>query len=166
MTRIDRLIRFIVKCIEFWNCFYSSYFVSISKCCYMQSMPGDTCDRTCAYPHPCKIPRTREKSPVPTSLLTVQSHMPNRNHVVATATPVTITSCFHNSALSCFILNEIFDMLQQQETLFCGYTNHGSHVQIQISKSNHSCKRGCTCELTLLHQFLPGMDCLCEIINL
>ena len=121
-------------------------------------MPGYTCDRTCTCPHTCKIPRTSEKTPVPTSLLTVQSFMPNRNYVVPTATQVTITFCFHNSALSCFILNEIFDMLQQLETLFCEYTSLRSHVQIQISKSNHSCKRGCTCELTLLHQVLPGMD--------
>jgi len=30
---------------------------------------------------------------------------------------VTVTFCFHNSALSFFILNELFDMLQYQETL-------------------------------------------------
>ena len=30
---------------------------------------------------------------------------------------VTVIFCFHNSVLSFFILNEIFDMLQQQETL-------------------------------------------------
>ena len=113
--------------------------------------PGSPCPETCtiarACPQTCKIPRTSEKSPVPTSLLTVQLHTPNRNYVVATAILVTVTFCFHNSALSWFILNEIFDMLQQQETLFCGYTNLRSHVQIQISNSNHSCKRGCTCEL-------------------
>ena len=75
-----------------------------------------------------------EKSPVPTSLSTAQSHMQNRNYVVATATQVTVTFCLHNSALSCFILYELLDMLQQQETPFCGYTNLGSHMQIQISK--------------------------------
>ena len=84
-----------------------------------QSMPGNTCDRTCTCPHTRKIPRKGGKSPVPTSLLTVQSQMPNRNYVVATATLVTVIHCFNNSALSCFILNEIFDMLQQRETLFC-----------------------------------------------
>ena len=74
----------------------------------------------------CKIPNTSEKSPVPTSLSTVQSQMPNRNFVVAAATLVTVTLCFHNFALSCFTLNEAFDKLQQQETLYCGYTNPGS----------------------------------------
>ena len=47
-------------------------------------------------------PPTSEKSPVTTSSLTVQLHMPNRNNVVATATLVTVTFCFHNSVLSCF----------------------------------------------------------------
>ena len=129
----------------------------------MQSIPGDTCDRMWVCPYTYKIPRTSEKSPVPTSLLTVQLHMPNRNFVVATNTQVTVTFCFHNSALSCFILYEIFDILQQQETLFCGCTNLRPHVQIKISKSNHSCKRECTCELTLVHQFLPGMDWICSL---
>ena len=123
-------------------------------------MPGDTCDRTCACSHMCKILRTSEKSPVPTSPLLLQSYTPTKNYVVAIATHVTVTFCFYNSALSCFILNEIFDMHQQQESLFCGYANLGSHVQIQISKSNLSCKRGCTCELTFVNQFLQGMDCL------
>ena len=121
-------------------------------------MPGDTCDGIYTCPHTCKFPRTSEKSPVPTSLLIVQLRMPNRNCVVATATQVTFTFCFQNSVLSCVILKEIFGMLQQQEALLCRYTNLGSHVQIQISRSNHSCKRGCMSELTLVHQFLPGMD--------
>ena len=101
-------------------------------------MPGGKCDCTCACPHTCKIPCTSENSPIPTSLLTVQSHMPNRNDVVATATQVTVTFCFQKYVLSCFILNKIFDMLLQQETLLCRYTNLGSHVQIQISRSNLS----------------------------
>ena len=36
-------------------------------------------------------------------------------------------------------------------------------MQFQIIQSNHSCRQGHTCELTLLHQFLPGMDCLIVI---
>ena len=44
-----------------------------------------------------------------------QPCMPRRNFVVATARLVTVTFCFHNSSLPCFVLNEIFDMLQQQE---------------------------------------------------
>ena len=56
-----------------------------------------------------------------TSLSTVQSHMPNRGFVVATAVLVTVPFCFHNSALSFFILNETFGMLQQQETLYFRY---------------------------------------------
>ena len=38
-----------------------------------------------------EIPSTNEKSPLPTSLSNVQSHMPYRNFVVATATLVTAT---------------------------------------------------------------------------
>jgi len=72
--------------------------------------------------HTCKIPCTSQISPLPTSLVTVRSHVPNRNYVVTTATLVSVIFCFHNSILSCFILNEIFDMLQKQKA-FCGYTN-------------------------------------------
>ena len=104
-----------------------------------------------------KFPACAE-SPVPASLSNVQSHTPNRDFVVATATIMTVTLCCHNSALSCFIINETFDMLQQQETLYFGYTNFGSYVSFQIVKSNRSCRQGHTCELTLLHLFLPGMD--------
>ena len=71
-------------------------------------------------PCTCKIPSKNEKSPLPASLLTVQLLMPNRNYFIATATLVTITFSSHNSALSCFALNETFGMLQQQETLYCG----------------------------------------------
>ena len=74
--------------------------------------------------------------------------MPKRDFVVATATLL-----LHNSALSCFILNQTFDMLQQQETLYFWYINFGPHVAFQIIKSNHSCRQWCTCELPLLHQF-------------
>ena len=35
----------------------------------------------------------------------------------------------------------------------------GFHEQFQIIQSNCSCRQGYMCELTLLHQFLPGMDC-------
>jgi len=107
------------------------------SCTHIQSIPWDMCDRTCACPHTRKIFCTCEKSPMLTSLSTVQSLMPNRNFVVATATLVTVTFCFHNSALSCFILKETFNILQQQETLYCRYTNFGSHVRFQIIKSNH-----------------------------
>ena len=103
-------------------------------------------------------PQHGGKSPVPTSLSTVQSHVPIGNFVVATGTLVTVTFCFHNSALCCFALNEMFDMLQQEEILYFGSTNLASHAQFQIIKSNHSCKRGCTCEVPLVLQFHPGMD--------
>jgi len=100
-----------------------------------------------------------KKSPVLTSLSTMQSHIRSRNFVVATAPLVTVTFCFHNSALSCFILNETFGILQQQQTLYFGYANLGSHVPFQILKSNRSCRQGRKCELPLLHQFLPDADC-------
>ena len=57
-------------------------------------MYGDKCDHTCACPHMCKIPITSEKSLVPASLSTVQSHILNRNFVVATATLVIVTVAF------------------------------------------------------------------------
>ena len=76
-----------------------------------------------------KPPSTSEKLPVPTSLSTVKSHMPNGNFV-ATATLVTATFCCHNSTLSCVIQNETFHMPQQQETLYFGYTNLGSYSRV------------------------------------
>jgi len=51
-------------------------------------------------------------------------------------------------------------MPQQQETLHFRQTNYGMHMQSQIIKSKHSCRRGCICKLTL-HQFLHSMDCTC-----
>ena len=121
------------------------------KVIYNQSRPGHTCDRTCACTQTCKTPSTSEKSPVPTSLSTMQSHMQSRSFVVTTAKLVTVTFCFHNSALSFFIQNERFDILQQQKTLHFGYTNLGLHVQFQIIKSNRSCRQVRTCELTHFH---------------
>ena len=97
-----------------------------------QYMPGDTYDRTCACPYTCKIPSTSEKPPVLTSLAIAQSHVPYTNLVVATVTLIPITFCFPDSALSCFILNDIFNTLQQQETLHFGYKNPRLHVQLQI----------------------------------
>ena len=58
---------------------------------------------------------THVKSP---SISTMQSHIPDRDFIVATATLVNVTICFHNSAVYCSILNETYDMLQQQETIF------------------------------------------------
>ena len=89
----------------------------------VQPIQGDTCDHIRTYPSTCNIPSMSIKLPVPTSLSTLQSHIPNRNIVIATTTVLTGTICFHNSALSCFILNGTFEMLQKQETLFIEYTN-------------------------------------------
>ena len=111
------------------------------------------------HPHTCKIPCISKRSPVPTSLLTVLSHMPNRNFIVITATLVIITFCFHNSALSCFVLNEAFNILQQLQTLHFGYTNYGSQVPFQIFKNNSSCRQGYMCRSMLLHQLALVMDC-------
>ena len=87
---------------------YEAIFVGIGK---YQSMSGDTCDRTCSRPRTCKISSSSEKSPMPTSLSTIQLHMPNRNFFGATATLVTVNFCCHSRALTCFILNETFDLL-------------------------------------------------------
>ena len=100
-----------------------------------QSMPRYTCNCRRERPHMSKTLSTSEKSPMPTILSTVQLHMPHRNFAVATVMLVTVTYCSHNSALSCFILTETYDMLQQQEDLYFGHTNLGSHVQFQILKS-------------------------------
>ena len=112
-------------------------------------MPGDTCNRTSACPYLSITPSTYETSPVPKSLSTVQSHEPNKNLIVITAALVTVTFCFHNSALSCCILNETFEMAQQQETLCFGSTNLGSHIHSQIIQSNRSWRNWRTCKLTL-----------------
>ena len=60
----------------------------------------------------------------PASLSTVQSHMQNRDFVVVTATLMTVTFCFYNSALPCFTLNETLSIHQQQALNF-GYRNPG-----------------------------------------
>ena len=80
-----------------------------------------------------------KQSPLPTSLSTMPLHMPNRDFIVATVPLVTVSFNLHVSVLSCFILNETYDMLQQQETLYLRYINSGSHVSFQIVKSNHTC---------------------------
>ena len=82
--------------------------------------------------------------------------MPIRNFVVATATLVTVIFCFHSCVLSCFTLNETFDMLQQQETLYFEYANLGLHIEFQIIKSTNSFRH--VYVLILLHQFLLGME--------
>ena len=93
--------------------------------------------------------------------ITVQSHITNRNFFIATATLVTVALCFHNSALSCFILNLTFGILQQQETQYSGEAHEtqysGEYMNFQITKSNCPCRQGHMCELTLLHQSPLGM---------
>ena len=110
--------------------------------------------------HTCRIPTKSKRSPVPTSQSTMQSHKPNRNFFVAAAALVTVSFCFYSSHLACFVLNEAFDILQEKEALYFGYTILGSHVQFQMIKSNRSYKRGHMCKPTFLLQFLPGMDYL------
>ena len=123
-------------------------------------MPGDRCDRTCTCSYTCNFHSTKEKLPVPKFLSTVQSYMPNRSFVVATATLVAVTFRFYNSSLSCFIQNDTFEVLQQQENLYIGRKSLGLHVQFQMIKSNLSCKQWGTYELMLLHAImLLGMYC-------
>ena len=82
-------------------------------------------------------PQTNEKWLVPTLFSTAQSHTPNRNFVFATATLVTVTVYFHNSAVLYVIRSETFGLLQHQETPNSGgYTNLESHVQFQIIQGN------------------------------
>ena len=76
----------------------------------LKSLPRDTCDHPCTSPHRYQVPGISKKLPMPTSMLTMQSHMRNRKSVVGTAKLVTVT--FQNSALSCFILDETFEVLQ------------------------------------------------------
>ena len=91
-------------------------------------MPRDTC---------AKFLSTSEQLPIPTSLSTMQSHMPNNNFVVATATLFAVGVCFHNSALFCFTLKAAYNVLLQQELLYFGHTNLGSQMQLGHSMSNH-----------------------------
>ena len=128
-------------------------------------MHGETCYHTRSCPHTSKIHSRSENSPVPTSLLTLQSHIPNSNFIVATAKLVIFTFSFHNSVLSCFILNDTFYLLQQQETLYFGYTNLGSHVPFQIHKSNRSCRQRHMCELPLLYKYFRAGTVLQRITS-
>ena len=120
-------------------------------------MPRDTCDPTCMCLNTCKIPSRIKKPPVQISVPTMQLHMPNMNFVVIAATLVTVTLCFHSSTVSCFALSETFTLLQQQETLYFGYSNLGLDLQFQISKSSCLCRQGCMCNLMLMHQFLDQL---------
>ena len=95
-----------------------------------------------------KIPSTSEKSPVPTSLSTMQSHMQNGDFVVANAALVTINIYFHNAALFRFALNETFDIHQQQETLYFGYTCNENSVIICV----RNCECYSQCQLDVLSQ--------------
>ena len=71
--------------------------------------------------------------------------MPSKNFVVATPTLLNLYFCFHNS----FILLHPIWAIQQQETLYVGYTNPGSHLPFQIIKSNRLYRLGRTCKLKL-----------------
>ena len=102
-------------------------------------MSRDTCDRTCVSPHTCKIP-------VSTSLLACNSTCQIRT-LLSQLQHYWLSIFAFITPLSCFILNEPFDMLQQQETLYVGYTNPGSHVQFQIIKRNCLYRLGRTCKL-------------------
>ena len=92
------------------------------------------------------------------SLSTVQSHMSDRNFVVATATLVSVTfaftalhyvflslmkhlKCFNNKRL-CISDRQILD-----RTCNCNYFRAIAHAD-----------KGAFAKLTLLHQYLPGMD--------
>ena len=66
-----------------------------------------------ASTHVQNLKTRAHKLAVPTSLSNVQSHMLNRNFAVANAPLVTVNFAFHNSALSCSILNETFDIQQK-----------------------------------------------------
>ena len=81
-----------------------------------------------------------------------------RNFAVATAALVTSPFCFHKSALSCFTLNEIFDMLQQHGTLYCGWKNLGSHVQFEILKEQLFMQTRVHVQINALAPILPGME--------
>ena len=90
---------------------------------------------------PCPETRVSQhephKLPVLTSLPTVQSHMPNRNFVVATATQVNVTFCFYNSVLSWFLsemrhwhASETRSSVFRMRKSWTGCAKVGPHVQI------------------------------------
>ena len=94
-----------------------------------QFMPGDTCDRICVCPDTCKL------EPLSCSCSTSDCQF-----------------LLCNSVLSCSILNETFNMLQQQDTPYFAYTNLGSHMQFhklrataRAVKGARAKRRSCTC---------------------
>ena len=94
---------------------------------------------------------------MPTSVPTVQSNMPNKNFVVKTATQVAVTY-FYNSFLSCSSQMRHLTCFSNKKFCILDVQNLWSHVQPQIRMINRSRRQGRTCELTLLHTFLRGMD--------
>ena len=58
--------------------------------------------------------------------------------------------------LLCPTLNDAFDMLQQQGTLYFEYTNLEFYIQFQIAKSNSLCRQGSTCKLTAIAPISSG----------
>ena len=98
-----------------------------------QSMPRDMCDHTCMCLHTCKISSICEKSPMPPSLWTVQSHMPNRTLLSQLQhywlSPFAFKTLLHPLLSSI----ETFDMLQCQDALYFKYTNLGLRVQFHIN---------------------------------
>ena len=106
-------------------------------------MHRDTCYQMCTCDHSCKIRRTSENSPVPTSLSTVQSHIPNRKFAAATAALVTVSFRFQNSHYPIWIKYSNTSILYSIKTLCIADRKHlGSLMQFQISKSSRSCRRG------------------------
>ena len=93
--------------------------------------------------HSCNIPSMSEKSPVLKSLSAVQSHMPDWNFVVETATIVTVIFCFHNSALSCSIPNETINITGSARKNSWGV----SYLELPSKKCELECYRPKFCSL-------------------
>jgi len=108
----------------------------------IQFISWDMCSCTCMSHHKCKISCTSEKLSKPTSLSTVQFCMPKWGFTVVTATLATVTFCFHNSTLSCSILNKTLTCFSNKNFR---YKKLGSHVHFQITKSNRSWRQGSMC---------------------
>ena len=100
-------------CLAFKSTFISKEEQSNDACYHCTtSLCTETCSIALARAHTRAKLLSRAKIARAKLLSTVQSHIPNRNFVVAAATQVTVTLCFHKSVLTCFTLNETFGMLQ------------------------------------------------------
>ena len=114
---------------------------------FLQFMPGDSCHRKCTCLHTYKVPSTCEIARAKININRAIAH--TKEELRCRNCNTSAISCCHSSILSCFILMGTLDMLQQQSALHFGQ-NFVSHIQFQMTKSNHSCRQGLLHEINAL----------------